>query len=174
MKKLIKVLLIVLWFSGCNNLLDTDTGNPITPGEPQQGQDCGGFNNTRCMPTSAVSIQVGTICRYLNKCADIPIETQNDVQACTDNVSNQSGLAEKIKLPFINFGELNAAYNSKKLITNSILWNTCLHSIENLSCDSAVSQNSFNKNFPEGFSRIHNLLDADISCLQIYKLKDNR
>lgn len=167
MKKYLLLAVLVIGFVSCKKQPGTDVDNPFI--DPVGS--CDGYNNGngRCMPTPVVSLQVSVICQKVNTCLDAATDGSQD--GCNVLLLNQNGLGTYINTTAKNYRELDSLYNTKKLLTNSVKWNSCLHAINDLDCQSSTFTNSYNVNEPLNFSNIHKILQSSASCLEVYSMK---
>ena len=160
--------------SGCK-LNGTDTGNPIV--DDSSGTQCGKLvahsdYSARCVLSPSPLIQAGQVCKKLNTCFQIPKDT------CFDAVVNQPELSKYITINVDTYTQLNSLLQDRKIIADSKYYDECLTALNDIECSSSPVQNSVKiddsdpNNIKIDYSNVHSILDASISCKDIYSFKN--
>lgn len=157
-----KIFLIVFCFGAVLACKEegTDTGNPsYSTSVP----DCG---VARCLQAPYVKMEVAAICQKLNHCFAV------DPWDCQNRVYEQAGLASEIPIKVDSFKELDNLYSQNKVKVDDKTYSSCTQSIDGLSCDSSIMQNSIGLGETLDYSNVHIILQADSSCKGIYIEED--
>jgi hypothetical protein len=176
MIKMLKIILVLCSLSviqSCQNK-GTDVGNPVQPDVPQKQSCPVGYNcydkdpcaGARCALPPYIDIHQIEICKTLSRCSGA---TDDFLNYCMNATNNQPGLGEVLNLNYQNYKELGQAYRDKKIIIQKQNYNSCMKTLNEISCDNSWFKEAFDVSKLEDFSRIHQILYSDEACLKTYE-----